>query len=304
MLGLTKKVRKGYQQKTAHDVVEELFECCFCGNPVFRDNVIHTLYGSFPQSVIDLIYWRYEQMMAHVFTPHQNWLPSPFPNTAVLRTRDVLFEVDNSYFSSVPSMNRLWQYQNIGHDLPVWLDRPLDDTYPQYPCDCFDSNKKRVMIVAQDPLRSNRKAGAITISSVFGMHSKDWRGNRITTQIFNELLRNDCCLYLTDFNKLFIESRETSLSHVNAFKNKFLTMLDQEIVLFKPDLIVTWGKQASGQLINGSFQSFPPRTTPYKYKGVKVLPVYHTNFPMSKNYIARKGAKSKVDLYVQEILKA
>lgn len=305
-MGLAKTIANRQKDKSVNDVVNDIFNTRFCGDSFFRNNLITKLYGSFPSNIVDIIKWRYENMMNNLFTPHQTYPPSPFTNTRVLNnTKDVLLEVDQSLFTSVTCLNSIWQYTNLGHDLPIWLDRPLDDTYPQNPPDAFDfENKKRIMIIGQDPLRSNLGPGKMFISSVFGLHSMDWRRNLITTKIFNELLRKECCLYLTDFNKLYVESRTNSPKHVSAFNKQFRSMLYDEINLFKPDLIVTWGVQASMRLLGPSFVFFPGSPTPYVFNKIKVLPVYHTNYPMKMGYITSMGYNNKKDLYIQEILKA
>ena len=298
MLGLAKRIM-------AKKIGSNLFTTSFCGDSSFRSHIIGILYGSCPTSIQDIIKWRYDQMRSNLFTAYQNYPASPFPNTTVLSaTKDVLLEIAQSYFSSLSCLNNLWQYNNVGHDLPIWLDRPLDSTYPNDPDDFFDFSQKRIMIVAQDPLRSARRSGSIYISSVFGLHSKDWRRNLITTQIFNDILAKRCCLYLTDINKLFAESRQNSGKIVAPFFQNFRTMLDAEIDLFQPDLIVTWGGKATNSLLVSPVIYFPTLPTPYRYKGVKVLPVYHTNHRMGKSFFSCRGYSCKKDLYVKEILKA
>ena len=286
----------------------------FCGDPTFRNQVINTLYGGFSPTIVNIVRARYDQMRNNLFTSHLNYPPQlgSIPNTRVLNnTNDVLLEVNQSLLSGISCLNpTIWSFPNIGHDLPIWLDRPLDETYPENPEDAFDFNKKRIMIISQDPLRTGLPGNHLYVSTVFGLHSIDWRRNLITTQIFNELLITPdkdgkyCCLYLTDYNKLFIDNQKTSLSHVQPYNSCFQLMLDSEINLFKPELIVTWGSLASRKLLGGGVIYFPVTPTPYKYRGIKVFPVYHTNYQMKQCYIGKKGYSCKKDLYVQEILKA
>lgn len=283
-----------------------LFTTSFCGDSSFRDKVINTLYGNLPSAIIDIIKWRYDEMRNNLFTSHLSYPSSPFSNTTVLtNTKDVLLEIDQTYFSGVSCLNHIWQYPNVGHDLPIWLDRPLDKDYPNEPEDAFDfKNQKRIMIIAQDPLRSIGGVGKMYISSVFGLHSKDWRRDLTTTKIFNKLLKEQCCLYLTDYNKFFVEGRTKSNKHVKFLTGNFQKMLFDEISLFHPDLIVTWGQQASYSLLNKykSINYFPTNPTPYNFNGIKVLPVYHTNYRMSMSYINDKKYDTKVNLYINEIL--
>ena len=278
----------------------------FCGDPTFRNQVINTLYGGFSPTIVNIVRARYDQMRANLFTDHLSYPPLRIAGTCVLNnTKDVLLRVNQSLLSGISCLNRtIWNLPNIGHDLPIWLDRPLDETYPKNPEDAFDFNKKRIMIISQDPLRTRLRWNYLYVSTVFGLHSIDWRRNLITTQIFNELLKDGCCLYLTDYNKLFIDSPGKSQSYVQPYNSCFQLMLDSEINLFKPDLIVTWGSLASRKLLGGSFDYFPPTPTPYRYRRIKVFPVYHTNYQMKQCYIGNKGYSCKKDLYVQEILKA
>lgn len=285
-----------------------LFTTSFCGDSSFRDKVINTLYGNLPSAIIDIIRWRYAEMRNNLFTSHLLYPSSTFSNTTVLNnTKDVLLEIDQTYFSGVSIFKNFWQYPNVGHDLPIWLDRPLNKDYPNEPEDAFDfKNQKRIMIIAQDPLRSMGGVGKMYISSVFGLHSKDWRRKLITTQIFNYLLKEQCCLYLTDYNKLFVDGKITSSKHVAPLKGLFFKMLKDEIDLFEPDLIVTWGQQASNSLLSQykNVDYFPSSPTPYSFNGIKVLPVYHTNYPMAKSYYEIRNYGSKKELYVNEILNA
>lgn len=301
MLGLASRVntkRRGVN----------LFTTSFCGDSSFRDKVINTLYGNLPSAIINIIKWRYDEMRNSLFTSHLSYPSSPFSNTAVLtNTKDVLLEIDQAYFSGVSCLNNIWLYPNVGHDLPIWLDRPLDKDYPNEPEDAFDfKNQKRIMIIAQDPLRSIGGVGKMYISSVFGLHSKDWRRNLITTQIFNELLNEQCCLYLTDFNKMFIDGSITSSKHVAPLKEIFSKTLKDEIDLFKPELVVTWGQQATNSLLSEYkiINYFPASPTPYRFNGIKVLPVYHSNYPMAKSFYVSRNYCTKKELYVNEILNA
>lgn len=277
----------------------------FCGDYNFRNNVINGLYGCLPPQLLSVINWRYDEMRKNTCLPHQ-YLPQPNPPISGVRvltnTKDTLLEVNSSLFTGVNSLTPFWSSPNVGHDLPTWMDEPLDikpSRRISTPVDFFDFKRKKIMIISQDPLRKGKPHNNMYLSSVFGMHSISWRGNRTTTQIFNRLVKQeDCCVYLTDYNKLYVNG--SNISHLSSvFKN----MLDVEIRLFNPDKIVTLGKAASSALLGASFNLFPNLPTPYSYtpsggNPIPVVPLYHTNYRMTSSFYMGKGYKSKVDLYV------
>ena len=278
----------------------------YCGDKVFRNNVINALYGNLPTMLQNIISWRYDEMLKNTALPHNNWpQPNPpIPGVQVLTSKtnkDVLLKVNSSLFSGVASLSHIWGSPNIGHDLPTWMDEPLSKNGPSVinKKDTFDFDRKRIMIICQDPLRHNMPSKNMYFSSVFGMHSRDWRGNRMTTQIFNQLVGSEnCCLYLTDYNKLYLNG-----SNVSSFASLFKTVLDIEIRLFKPDKIVTFGIAAGSAIIKKPFVCYPKLTTPTQYsytsnsgKRIPVVPLYHPNARINKSYYSAYG--SKVGMYV------
>ena len=56
---------------------------------------------------------------------------------------------------------------DFGHDLPVWVCKKDASQ--------LETLRYRVMLVAQDPRRKNDSAGALYLSSPFGLHSADYR---------------------------------------------------------------------------------------------------------------------------------
>ena len=279
----------------------------FCGDLNFRNQVIKTLYGSLPTNLQNGIAWRYDQMRSNLCLPAINWPPYNPPNHGVnvmTNTPDVLLEVNQSLFNGVSCLNPIWAFPRVGHDLPTWMDTPINCPLSPQP-DTFDFSKKKIMIICQDPLRNNRcTKGNIYISSVFGLHSTDWRRmTSFTANLINSILGNGCCIYLTDYNKLYVDGKKIS-NFGNNFPNKFRNMLDQEIDLFKPDKIITMGKNASDALLGqNNWQYFPsPVGTTYPYtsngRTYPVVPVYHTNWRMPKQYYLSRGYQSKKDIYV------
>lgn len=276
----------------------------FCGDKKFRNRVIKALYGNLPNILQNTISWRYQEMVKNTSLHSKQW-PQPNPPISGVQvltsTKDVLLEVRASLFSGVTSLTNIWSNNNIGHDLPTWMDEPLFKTGPSTinSKDNFDFDRKRIMIICQDPLRKDMHNFYMYISSVFGMHSRDWRRNLTTTQIFNQLVcKEGCSLYLTDFNKLYVNG-----SNVNSFASTFKNMLDAEINLFKPDKIVTLGKAAGSALLKHKYICFPTMPTPYSYtpsggKPIPVVPLYHTNARLNAAFWKSMGYISKVDLFV------
>lgn len=133
--------------------------------------------------------------------------------------------------------NQLWNHPNFGLDMPTWMIKLGVD------------NPRRVMIISQDPLRTNHKAGALVLSTPFGFHSADYRSiccQNHTLCCFVERLLEECeaCVYLTDCRKFY-----TSDTFVNSHKRQFKVLFDKalhdELTAFAPDMIVTLGNHAA-----------------------------------------------------------
>lgn len=141
----------------------------------------------------------------------------------------------------------------IGLDLPTWFN--------------LKNNDKRIMLVAQDPLRGNtwysdvdkfpegkigRKEDYICIdalvSSPFGLHGKSWRdkkngGGRMKALV-EILIREGYGVYLTDCRKYFVYDRVESAKYSEGKKEIYKTILQKETDIVKPKKIVALGNQA------------------------------------------------------------
>ncbi|MBO4709864.1 MAG: hypothetical protein J5727_08835 [Kiritimatiellae bacterium] len=135
-------------------------------------------------------------------------------------------------------MNRM---TNVGVDLPIWFSAGHTDY------------NRRIMIVSQDPLRDELPNGQLHLSSPFGLHNGDYRKARLVRDIVLGLLANDALVYLTDAMKLYfslpkqnlkLECRQAFLSQEFDWQSKFCMVLDREIELFKPKLVVLMGGPA------------------------------------------------------------
>lgn len=134
-------------------------------------------------------------------------------------------------------VDQLWCHPNFGHDMPTWIDKR------------GIKNPSRVMIVAQDPLRTDHKTGTLILSTPFGFHSADYRSiscqNRTLCRFVERLLEEcEACVYLTDCRK-FYTSDNFMNSRKRLFKVLFANTLHNELKAFAPDLIVTLGNYAA-----------------------------------------------------------
>lgn len=171
-------------------------------------------------------------------------------------------------------VNQLWEHLNFGHDMPTWMVK------------CGIKDPKRVMIVSQDPLRTNHKAGTLVLSTPFGFHSADYRDVKCENAVlfrFVERLIEECraCVYMTDCRKLFTDDvLEGSRGRVNfvrshqrQYRKLFKSMLDAEMVAFAPDLVIALGNDAAEYI-----GAEPPRNGYHiqDVGGRGVVAAYHT----------------------------
>ena len=141
----------------------------------------------------------------------------------------------------------------IGLDLPTWFN--------------LKDNDKRIMLVAQDPLRSNtwysdvdkfpkgktgRKEDYICVealvSSPFGLHGRSWRENKRgggrMALLVEKLIEHGYGVYLTDCRKYFVYDASESAEYSKGKKEIYKSILHKEIDIVKPKSIVALGNQA------------------------------------------------------------
>lgn len=141
----------------------------------------------------------------------------------------------------------------IGLDLPTWFNLKNTD--------------KRIMLVAQDPLRGNTwysdvdkfpkgktecKENYICIdalvASPFGLHGKSWRdkkngGGRMALLV-EKLIEHGNGVYLTDCRKYFVYDHKESAEYSKKKKNIYKAILQKEIGIVNPQRIVAVGNEA------------------------------------------------------------
>lgn len=134
----------------------------------------------------------------------------------------------------------------IGLDLPTWFNLKSD---------------KRVMFVAQDPLRDPEwyhECGEAICSSPFGLHGREWRedgrGGRRMALLVDKLINSGCGVYLTDAYKYFLKGWKGGkglslpLTQEQDTLRLYRDIIKKEIEIVHPDVIVCLGEKASKAL--------------------------------------------------------
>lgn len=130
-------------------------------------------------------------------------------------------------------------YNILGFDIPTLITLDKEKTISNI-----------VMVVSQDPRRTERYKGMLSLSSPFGFHDKSYRENSrkgFMTPLICKALTEcpNTALYFTDCNKLFTTDKR------GIFKtdtSKYQEILKKEIELIKPSCIIAHGKAAENML--------------------------------------------------------
>lgn len=136
----------------------------------------------------------------------------------------------SSSFCLQPLWSPLSSFPTIGHDVPLWFD-DYDDflrTYPdsikrakiiEYQCNQVVSHLQSrefdtVMLIAQDPLRSVSAPAQVQLSSPWGLHGSYYNctPTYYVRLIIALLLKAGKNVYITDFNKLYVEGNGVARS--------------------------------------------------------------------------------------------
>lgn len=154
--------------------------------------------------------------------------------------------VDRSFF--VPEGKEFREQYNkapmIGSDLPSLIE--LNNT-------C--SNKPTIVILAQDPLRS-QQSEKIELGTPFGFHAKGCREHYRATKLYfkmvDVLLRKGYRVYLTDIFKIWIRQAGEQNRGIKLGSNadRFLNLLEAELKICNPVALITWGKQSAKAIQN------------------------------------------------------
>lgn len=287
----------------------------FCGNFNFRNQVENLIYnGLFNVSANSTISFKailkdwYEKAICLRTADNNAWMSASMPfDTAIKigRQKDALLDVDKSVFLPNNIISNLLQkgYTHIGHDTPVWI---IPDSVNENLWDTL-----RIMIISQDP-RRDLVGNGVLLSTPFGLHCQAYYDGKIETRIADRLHKmqkngKHISLYFTDAYKLFVEDSQNdkskSTSLLNEYNDIFKCILDKEIELFKPNLIVCWGRESANLLLEENIGFFNAGV----YNGGKVLPVCHTSGLAAgcrKEIRERLNYENDEDMYVTEIYNA
>lgn len=195
--------RRNTQQRLNWDGID------FCDpQTISYEKIVNILVGKdkvFPSSLGGIFLNRYKKMQENFSKPISSeddkgrnvWYQAEddlsIANAG--KFKDALLEIGRDKFngdSKWVGSDGILSYPCVGHDLPIWMKRKNG------------GNGKRIMIVAQDPLRTGHGAGTLLVSSPFGFHSADYRSNSTMMQFVHNLVINfGCEIYLTDLMKLY-----------------------------------------------------------------------------------------------------
>lgn len=287
----------------------------FCGNFNFRNQVENLIYDDLfnvdKNSVTpfkNILKDWYEKVICLRTADNSVWQKTSMqPGTEIKigKQKDVLLDVDKSIFSPNNIISDLLQkgYTHIGHDTPVWI---IPDSVNENLWDTL-----RIMIISQDP-RRDLAGNGVLLSTPFGLHCEAYNNGKIETRIaarLQNMQKNEkqISLYFTDAYKLFVKDSKNdesiSTNLLNEYNGMFKSILNKEIELFKPDLIVCWGSFSTNLLLGKNFDFFDTSI----YDGHKVFPVVHTSRKAAnhrKQACNKLGFDNDEDMYVATIYNA
>ncbi|MBD1833439.1 uracil-DNA glycosylase [Cyanobacteria bacterium FACHB-472] len=129
----------------------------------------------------------------------------------------------------------------IGVDIPSILE--LDNGV---------KDKKTVAILGQDPLRrSETRVEEISIGTPYALHLKNCREKLRNTRLYFDLIKvlleSGYRVYLTDVFKVWVSSSNGKSGIPLSQKdcNRFINLLKDELEIFEPLAVITWGRIAS-----------------------------------------------------------
>jgi hypothetical protein len=191
---------------------------------------------------------------------------------------------------------------NYGIDLPVWFTEK-------------NSNRKKILILAMDPLRSETTAdqqrSTADFNSPFSIHLRT--KNNYFPSI--SLLASTYDLYITDVFKLFYRDKSNQKNMSNQSPD-FLTMavhselLQKEIALFEPSCVLCLGIHALNGL--SKIEKFQPNKSivselrNYNFKGIPTFAIPHASgiaARWAKLFMEKNGGNYNTKTYIIDAMK-
>ena len=202
------------------------------------ERVVGILEKIFPADISEILKERYRKM-------RDNYLKKWTPNDGTWKQNG--YDIEEGFPDALLSVKTderwgdLHKLRNLGHDLPIWM-------YYEGLQHKTGEERPRVMIVSQDPLRDGHTDGKLLLSSPWALHSRNYLkdGATLPQHIIHELLDHGAIVYVTDFLKLYANhssgKKYNVLGKNKDFKEKCGICLREEIKLFQPNLIITFGR--------------------------------------------------------------
>jgi uracil-DNA glycosylase len=165
---------------------------------------------------------------------YEEWNDNLTTEGAHLRYTHICIPSQETHFYEIAECN------TIGLDLPTWSN--------------VINGNSTIMFVAQDPLRDKNQYGncnEIVISSPFGVHDAIHRNGRhgeVYYNIFSKIIEKGYGVYLTDIRKFYAEGSESKYFTKKNLE-RYNQILQDEIDIVKPILIVAFGKDAKKSLV-------------------------------------------------------
>ncbi len=148
---------------------------------------------------------------------------------------------DRSFFQSLAK-----DFQDVYQSSPVVsVDLPSI-----WEWDDSNTDKPTVVLIGQDP-KMNYRFTDLVIGTPYGLHHKDSREGKQKPShywvMIQDIMNLGYRVYLTDIWKLWVcdpasPFKSKSLNKVD--RDRFVSILKQEITLQKPDAVITWGRPA------------------------------------------------------------
>ena len=128
--------------------------------------------------------------------------------------------------------------EDVGIDLPTWMMKR--NANPQI----------RIMVVAEEPKRQGLGTGALWVSSPWAFHSVEYRNHsrnpRMRTIIEAFMQDKEGVVYMTDIRKIYAKGT----TH-RGFDGTYRSILDCEIELFNPSVLIGYGSTVLDELRPG-----------------------------------------------------
>lgn len=143
------------------------------------------------------------------------------------------------------------------------------------------SDTYRMRGQSKDALSLEAVPGRVRLGTPYAMHLKKCREERYHTrryfQLIDVLLVHECQIYLTDLYKVHVNG----VSLTKKDRERFRTILRQEIEILKPQALITWGRKATVTVeklkIGRSHYAYPHPAAPWAWRKLMGIPATQEN---------------------------